>query len=117
MNPSYYKTLENKTDKPFMDDYERHNYWLSVNVHGLLPHSMKPYWPRFLNIAAGLSAERINGKGGGNHELFLALDYDLTKIKTKSKAINKALHYLNHLHFPAPSIRIVPRVNMYGFQF
>lgn len=117
MNTSYYKTLENNGDKPFMDDYERHNYWLSMNVHGLLPYKLKPYWPRFLNIAMGLSAEQLNGKGGGNHEIFLALDYDLTKIKTKSKTINRALHYLNHLHFPAPTIRIIPRVKLYGLNF
>lgn len=117
LNPSYYKTLENNGDKPFMDDYERHNYWLSANVHGLLPKPLKPYWPEFLNIAAGLSAERLNGKGSGNHEIFLALDYDLTKIPVKSKTLRRAFHYLNHLHFPAPTIRITPRVRLYGVNF
>jgi len=117
MNPSHYKTLENNQAKFFMDDYERHNYWLSINVHGLLPYRLKPYWPRFICIATGISAENLNGKGGGNHEIFLALDYDLTKIKTKSRTLTRALHYLNHLHFPAPSIRIVPRIKLYGFNF
>lgn len=117
MNPSYYKTLDNNGDKPFMDDYERHNYWLSANVHGLLPLQLKPYWPKFLNIAVGLSADRLNGKGAGNHQVHLALDYDLTKLPIRSKTWKRAMHYLNHLHFPAPTIRIMPEVKMNVFQF
>ena len=117
MNPSYYKTLENNTGKPFMDDYERHNYWVSAHVHGLLPPNLKPYWPKFLNIAVGLSADRLNGKGGGNHQVHLALDYDLTKLPIRSKTWKRAMHYLNHLHFPAPTIRIMPEIKMNIFQF
>jgi len=116
-NPSYYKTLENNENKPFLDDYERHNYWLSANVHGLLPRTLKPFWPEFLNIAVGLSAQNLNGKGAGSHEVFLAFDYDLTKIPTRSKTIKRALHYLNHLHFPAPTVRIMPAVKLYGLNF
>jgi hypothetical protein len=116
-NPSYYKTLDGNHNKAFMDDYERHNYWLSANVHGLLPMPLKPYWPKFLNLALGLSAQHLTGKGGGTHELFLALDYDLTKIPIKSPTLRRVFHYLNNLHFPAPTIRISPQFRIYGMNF
>jgi len=100
-----------------IDDYEGQTYWLSVNVHGLLPETAKPYWPEWLGLAFGFSVKKLDGMGGGEREFFLSLDYDLTKLPGDGWLWKGIKRVLNHIHFPAPAVRIAPTTIYYGLYF
>jgi len=101
-----------------LKDYNAQTYWLSANLKSLLPASRLPAW---LNIAVGYGADGLFGgfenkwtDGQGNditrydiprkRQFYLALDIDLTKIKTKSKALKTTFAFLNSFKFPAPAL-------------
>ncbi len=113
----YYTNLERiqHNDQLFADDYEGQTFWLSVNVRNFFPASLKPYWPEFLNLAGGLSVEKLDGNGAGNLVFIFSPDIDLTKVfKTDSKTLNTVLHLLNLLHLPLPALRVSPGFRGYG---
>lgn len=103
----------------FLKDYNAQTIWLSVNVSDFMPKNSFPEW---LSIALGYSAENMFGGFSNSWELnddnisidhvtnprygqfILALDYDLSKIKTKSPFVKTLLGALNGLKFPAPAI-------------
>ena len=100
-------------------DYNAQTYWLSFNLHSILPDTHFPDW---LNISFGYGAEGMFGgyenyavDKSGNitfdrreikryRQMFLAPDVDFTKIKTHSKLLRIALDALNVLKFPTPAI-------------
>lgn len=115
---SYYSTTLYHENPSFMDDYERHNYWLSVNVCDLFFKSEKIKKFDFINLGIGVSAEQLDGKGGGKNELFFAFDLDLTKlINSKKKGVNMINHFVNYYHLPAPAVRVLPSKVLYGLTF
>lgn len=115
---SFYSTTPFHSDPSFLDDYERHNYWLTVDVCNLFLNKNKTFQPDFLNLGIGVSAEWLDGRGHGQHEVFLAVDLDLTKLNlSKSRVVKTALHYLNYFHLPAPAVKIKPHNVWYGMTF
>ncbi|CAN5897149.1 DUF2279 domain-containing protein [soil metagenome] len=109
----------NSSLERFLKDYNGQTYWLSSNLKSFFPHSKIPAW---LQISVGTGAEGMFGgfenKGldkQGNlvfnrtdikryRQWYLAPDIDLTKIKTRKKAIRMALDILNIVKFPTPSL-------------
>lgn len=99
-------------------DYNGQTYWLSFNLRSFLPKSNLPVW---LNISAGYGAEGMLG-GFGNkwtntdgstitrydvarrRQFYIAPDIDITKIKTKKKAVRTLLNLLNAVKIPAPAL-------------
>jgi hypothetical protein len=103
-----------------IDDYEGQTLWLSAKVHNILPEPAAKYWPSFLCLAVGYGAKNIDAvrPPWPYSVVYLAIDYDFTKIVPDStpllKTIGKAL---NFVHFPAPAIRISPSTIWYGLFF
>src|SRR5437867_3562575 len=62
-----------------IDDYEGQTLWLSIKIHGLLPESMRSFWPSFLCVAIGYGARHVAGPDS-YPVYFLAPDLDMTKI-------------------------------------
>ena len=92
------------------NDYDGHIYWLSVNVHGLLPEAAKPYWPRFLNLAVGYGGKNISHKLENvtpYRKFAIGLDYNLTIFPTGDDTWDTILKMLDHLRFPAPGVKKV----------
>lgn len=103
----------------FLKDYNGQTYWLSANIRDFFPRSGVPNW---LNISVGTGAEGMFGAdenigkdANGNvtfnrtdikryRQWYLAPDIDLTKIKTKRKALRLALNMLNIVKFPMPAL-------------
>jgi uncharacterized protein YfiM (DUF2279 family) len=108
----------------FFKDYNGQTYWLSTNIKSFFPKSKFPAW---LNIAVGTGAEGLFGANDnigrdklGNitfnrndiqryRQWYLAPDIDLSKIKTKHKAIKFILTGLNVFKFPMPSLEYSKR--------
>lgn len=99
-----------------LKDYNGQTYWLSVNVHSFLPDESK--FPKWLNVALGYSADGMLGANSNPAEIngitlpsfertrryFLSLDLDLTRIKTRSKALNMIFNLIGVLKIPFPAI-------------
>jgi uncharacterized protein YfiM (DUF2279 family) len=94
-----------------LKDYNGQTYWLSVGVASFLPTDTR--YPAWLNLGLGYSATGmvygdpvVNQAHGFNayRQYFLALDIDLTKIKTRHTLLKKAFYVLNVIHVPGPAI-------------
>ena len=95
----YYPTTHHSFKVNALYDY--HIYWMSVRVHELLPKSMKPYWPGFLQIAFGLGTKDNTAR----RTYVVSLDYNLEKIPIEGKDINLVKRLLNMFHLPAPGVK------------
>ena len=110
LNKSYYKTIPTNVNKSFMDDYERHTYWLCSNISGLSPAAWKRYIPAYLSFDIGLSAEKLDGHGLGKKEWFVAIGLDLSRINFKKyHFIQKQKHIINQYRLPTPAQKLYPR--------
>ena len=103
----------------FLKDYNAATDWVSINIKSFFP---KTNLPRWFSIAIGYGAEGMFGARSniakdknGNvifdrsdikryRQWYLAPDIDLTKIKTKNRAVRIMLGVLNSFKFPAPSL-------------
>jgi hypothetical protein len=99
-------------DVNFIEDYGGQTYYLSANIHGFLPESLQPYWPRWLNVAAAVSGYNINYPDfARRHKAwYLALDYDLDRMipETPWGFLNLVIKGLGYWHLPAPAWRFYP---------
>ena len=111
---------KSKLDRLFKD-YNAQTYWLSANIKSFFKKSNVPDW---LNIAFGYGGQDMYGAYwdgilDANGQLaypedhfqryrqwYLAPDIDLTRIKTKSKALKTILFVLNTFKFPTPSLEL-----------
>ena len=111
------KLTQNQPDIPgqsvtFIEDYGGQTYYLRGDVHAMLPESMKPYWPSWLNLAVAVSGYNINEIGFDNRHKawYLSLDYDMDKLIPESSYgfLNFLRRGLGYWHFPAPALRLYP---------
>ena len=102
----------------WQDDYPNQTYWITLDVNHFVETCC---WPDWLNVAVGFGIDDTqylntsNTKTGGNNEWYIALDYDVPKLlkKWNSPTGKKVKHWLNYFHFPAPTIRISPKLELY----
>jgi hypothetical protein len=102
----------------WQDDYPNQTYWITFDVNHFAETCC---WPDWLNVAIGFGLDDTqylnehNTKTGGNNEWYIALDYDIPKMlkKWNSPTGKKVKHWLNYVHFPAPTIRISPKLEFY----
>ena len=100
---SLYYPLERHAFK-INDLYDYHIYWLSARVNNLLPKSIEPYWPDWLQVAAGYSgADNVTRR-----EFVLGFDYNLEMIPIDGTDINLLKKVLNLIHLPAPGVKFSP---------
>ena len=99
------------------DDYESTYHWLSVNVKNLLPKTIASYYPGWINLAIGHSVKQLDGIGGGNHEFFVGIDWNLAGVPIEGEFWRTVAKTLGYYHFPAPAVKIYPNVVWYGLKF
>jgi len=103
----------------FLKDYNGQTIWVSANVKSFWSESK---WPSWLNLALGYSGHNIYGGFSNRWEIndenlsvneafyprsgqwVLALDYDLTKIKTRRQLPKTLFKILNIFKWPAPGV-------------
>ncbi|MCZ8021567.1 MAG: DUF2279 domain-containing protein [Cyclobacteriaceae bacterium] len=90
-----------------LKDYNGQTYWLSVDVDKFTK------FPKWLNVAVGYGAQNMiyandasNQQAGYNayRQYYLAVDIDLTGIKTRSKFVKGLLILLSGVRLPAPAL-------------
>lgn len=119
--------LGSSMQEEWLKDYNGQTYWLSLNVHAFVKSNAIPSW---LNVAIGYGAEgMISAQAqtantnlmptARTRQIYLSLDADLTKIKTKSHLIKTICSVFNTIKIPAPTIEFGTSggVNMYPFYF
>jgi len=102
----------------WQDDYPNQTYWVTFNINHFIENSYLPEW---LNVAFGFGLDDTqyldenNTKMGGNNEWYIALDYNIPKLLKKWDSITgkRVKYWLNYIHFPAPTIRISPKLEFY----
>ncbi|MEI6021742.1 MAG: DUF2279 domain-containing protein [Bacteroidota bacterium] len=110
--------LGKKPSTQILKDYNGQTYWLTCNPFDFVKTQNK--FPKWLNIALGYNASGMLGANQNKiliydehsnaitfnrerHFLF-SLDVDLSRIKTKSRVLQKVFSLVNILKFPAPTI-------------
>ena len=111
----------------YLRDYDGFTYWLALNVHDVLPATLRDYWPRWLGIALGYGANRtllgknvynsIDGVGQGEQEWYLALDFNARALPGDTPFLRFLRESLNLFHHPMPAVRISPEAIWYGLYF
>lgn len=88
------------------EDYRRHCYWLSFDIHNLLPTKAQRFLPNFLNMAIGYGIDPNTPRWGTPNlrDLCIAFDWNLSSIKTKRKGAYALKELADYIHYPAPGI-------------
>ncbi len=99
-------------ERIIVDDYDRQDVWMSMKVHNLLPEGMRPYWPKWLQLAVGAGARDVELQGYNSYRtLHVALDYDLVELLPDMGSFgNWLVQGLNNFKFPAPALQLWPKV-------
>ncbi len=102
--------LGNGLPSEILKDYNGQTYWLSVDMDKFVR------FPKWLNLAIGYGAEGMvygldseniqNGFGKPYRQFYLALDFDLTAFKSRSKALNTLIFIANMIKIPAPTLEL-----------
>lgn len=85
----------------FTQHYDAHTYWLSFNVHGLLPPDWKPYWPMLIQLAVGYSIDESQTRREG----VIGLDFNLEVFPAPNPDILLLQKTVNMFHIPAPAVK------------
>lgn len=113
--------LGNNLIERIVKDYNGQTYWLSIDVDKFAT------FPKWLNIAVGYGAHEfvyadketnlINGYTP-YRQYYLSLDFDLTAIKTRSKALKSLFQVLNMIKLPSPTFEFSKKgLKSYPFYF
>ncbi len=136
----WYGENRRKPSEMFNDDYSSHTLWLSVNVHNLLPKSMKDYWPSWLQLSFGYAARNlcdtlnplaydcdrsksVHFRDGyfGSQRFIIALDYNLAELLPEGGNFwNWMRQSLNYFKWPSPAVEFGPTTRfflIYPFHF
>jgi uncharacterized protein YfiM (DUF2279 family) len=97
-----------------LKDYNGQTIWLSANLWSFRKGEHMPGW---LNLAFGYGAEgmlsafpsdaEITGSADPRYrQYFLSPDIDLTRVRTRSKAVRTILFVLNSIKIPMPALEV-----------
>lgn len=113
--------LGNSLITEIFKDYNGQTYWLSFDIDKFMR------FPKWLNIVAGYGATGMvyattaeNSAAGYEafRQYYLGIDFDLSHIKTRSKALNTLLFFVNMVKLPAPAIRYSgQKISFHAFAF
>lgn len=99
--------------RTFIDDYNSSTFWLSIDVHNILPDNLKKYWVPWLNLAVGYGGVGIDANTdptGPPDQLsygrfIVSLDYNLVRLLPEGWWLwNWFRQSLNLIKLPSPSI-------------
>ncbi|MBS1910453.1 MAG: DUF2279 domain-containing protein [Bacteroidetes bacterium] len=87
----------------WIDDYNSSTFWLSADVHSMLPAGLRTHWPAWLALSFGYGV-RI-GDAERSRRFIVALDYDLVQLLPDGGHVwNWFRQTLNYIKLPAPAV-------------
>lgn len=103
-----------------LKDYNGLTSWACINPASFMNSTTK--FPKWINVAIGFGAEGMTGGKENPTEIdgvslpqfqryrqyYLALDIELSKIKTRSQFINGVFKIVNIIHLPMPTLEFSP---------
>ncbi len=113
--------IKDQTLNP-LDDYGGQSYWLTADIHRMLPSEAKKYWPNWLNVTVGVSrlyipsnSTAIDPFNQRKTAYYVGLDFDMEKIIPESSIgiINFIRRGLSYWRLPAPAYRIYPNPRLF----
>lgn len=100
-----------------IDDYENTTHWLSIHPKVIIPDVwLRSWYPEWIGFSIGHSVNGLNGKGAGEHEIYLSLDWDIRAIPLKGGLWDVIKTTLSKYRLPAPAVRIVPDIVWFGLK-
>jgi hypothetical protein len=128
---SYHTSIAYRTNQYYrpeiskIDDYEGITFWLTANLHDMLPKPWQKGYPDILKpfgLAIGHSAKGVARNSlSGRREILLSIDIDITKIPLGPLDDFPIVRFikdeLNFLKIPMPTIRISGNQVFYGVYF
>ena len=111
----------------FVYDYNGYTYWFSFSPKKIFKFKKVPKW---LNIAVGYGANGMLGEFENKsiyrgeeissfkryRQFYLSLDIDFSKIRTKSRFVNKIFDGLSYIKIPLPTLELSNK-KMKGYFF
>jgi len=94
----------------FTDHYDGHTYWVSVNVHNLLPAAARDYWPKFINLGIGYGVSgyvRESPDPQTKRKAVIGLDLNLGAFETSNRDVELLQNTIDMIHLPSPADRFV----------
>jgi hypothetical protein len=85
----------------FTDHYDAHTYWLTVNLHNLLPVEWRGYWPECVQPAVGYGVDDHQSK----REAVLGIDVNLGAFHAANRDLRLLQETVNLIHFPSPAVK------------
>ena len=85
----------------FTDHYDGHTYWLTINVHNLLPASLNRFWPELIQLAFGYGVEENSTR----RKAVIGLDFNLGALPVTNEDVALVQKTIDMIHFPAPGIK------------
>ena len=101
----------------FVYDYNAYTYWFSFSPNKIFKFKKAPKW---LNLAIGYGANGMLGEFENKsmykgkeipsfkryRQFYLSLDIDFSKIRTKSRFVNKIFDGLSYIKIPLPTLEL-----------
>jgi len=111
----------------FVYDYNGYTYWFSFSPYKIFKFKKVPKW---LNLAIGYGANGMLGEFENKsmykgkeipsfkryRQFYLSLDIDFSKIRTKSRFVNKIFDGLSYIKIPLPTLELSNK-KMKGYFF
>jgi len=107
---SYYPSedliIGNKTGV-FLDDYNGQTFWITSDIHNMLPKNAKKYWPEIIDIIFGYSVDYYTDFNKRYQNWYFGIDLNWEKIIPGNSAFMLWFkNVINHFRFfPLPVIR------------
>lgn len=88
-------------------DYNGHLYWMTFDLHNMLPKNLQRYWPAFLNpgIAYGINGYLETTPENLERKFCVGLDWNLSSFFIRNKTLKSLRNIIDLYHFPAPGLK------------
>ena len=103
------KNFQHDSKLILTDDYDGHIYWLSFDIHKILPQKIDYIWPKWLNLVIGYSGENISHGNVGIpiRKYAISLDLNLSSFEIENEILSYSRNIIDYFHFPAPGVRMI----------
>lgn len=104
--------------KNFTDDYMGQRWWVTANLHHALPGKVGDFFPPWVNLAVGYSAQDLDERDFlTTPYVYVGLDLELRGLPIDHPVWNAVVGWLRYLHLPAPAVRLTPNPRFIMFAY